>query len=119
MGFRTSVLQDLLKFCFPSQTSYSLRNHVGLSFVILELQQHHILKAFYYQLFTFGMTHHCIPVLRSAKRAPANVRRLNNRKCRQRYCSVGERSRALALLNAALMSPNIVFFLKWYKTSFI
>ena len=44
------------------------------------------------------------PVLRSAKRAPANVRRLNNRKWRQRYCSAGERSRALALLNAALMS---------------
>ena len=41
------------------------------------------------------------PVLRSAKRAPANVRRLNNRKWRQRYCSVGECSRALALLNAA------------------
>ena len=40
-------------------------------------------------------------VLRSAKRAPANVRRLNNRKWRQSYCSVGERSRALALLNAA------------------
>ena len=31
------------------------------------------------------------PVLRSAKRAPANVRRLNNRKWRQRYCLVGER----------------------------
>ena len=28
-------------------------------------------------------------------------RRLNNRKCRQRYCLVGERSQALALLNAA------------------
>ena len=42
------------------------------------------------------------PVLRSAKRAPANVRRLNNRKWRQRYCLVGERSRALALLNEAL-----------------
>ena len=42
------------------------------------------------------------PVLRSVKRAPANVRRLNNRKWRQRYCLVGERSRALALLNAAL-----------------
>ena len=26
------------------------------------------------------------PVLRSAKRAPANIRRLNNRKWRQRYC---------------------------------
>ena len=43
------------------------------------------------------------PVLRSAKRAPANVRRLNNRKWRQRYCLVGELSRALALLNAALL----------------
>ena len=42
-------------------------------------------------------------VLRSAKRAPANARRLNNRKWRQSYCSVGERSRALALLNAALV----------------
>ena len=40
-------------------------------------------------------------VLRSAKRAPANVNRLNNRKRRQRYCLVGERWRALALLNAA------------------
>ena len=43
-----------------------------------------------------------LSVLRSAKRAPANVRRLNNRKWRQRYCLVSERSRALALLNAAL-----------------
>ena len=42
------------------------------------------------------------PVLRSAKRVPANVRQLNNRKWRQSYCLVGERSRALALLNAAL-----------------
>ena len=40
-------------------------------------------------------------MLRSAKRAPGNVRRLNNRKWRQRYCLVGKRSRALALLNAA------------------
>ena len=42
-------------------------------------------------------------VLRSAKRAPVNVRRLNNRKWRQRYCLVGERLQALALLNAALL----------------
>ena len=40
-------------------------------------------------------------VLRLAKRAPANVRRLNNRKWRQRYCLVGKRSRAIAVLNAA------------------
>ena len=43
-------------------------------------------------------------VLRLAKRAPANVRRLNNRKWRQSYCSVGERSRAHALLNATPVS---------------
>ena len=42
-------------------------------------------------------------VLRSAKRAPANVRRLNNSSDVIFYCSVGERSRALALLNAAQM----------------
>ena len=42
------------------------------------------------------------PVLRSAKRAPSNVRRLNNSSDVIFYCSVGERSRALALLNAAL-----------------
>ena len=42
------------------------------------------------------------PVLRSAKRAPANVRQLNNISDVIFYCSVGERSRALALLNAAL-----------------
>ena len=41
-------------------------------------------------------------VLRSAKRAPANVRRLNNISDVIFYCLVGERSRALALLNAAL-----------------
>ena len=40
-------------------------------------------------------------VLRSAKRAPANVRRLNNISDVIFYCSVGERSRALALLHAA------------------
>ena len=45
-------------------------------------------------------------MLRSAKRAPANVRRLNNRKWRQSYCSVDERSRALALLNAAQVYSN-------------
>ena len=43
-------------------------------------------------------------MLRSAKRAPGNVRRLNNRKWRRRYCLVGECSRALALLNAAQLS---------------
>ena len=42
-------------------------------------------------------------VLRSAKRAPANVRRLNNISDVIFYCSVGERSRALALLNGALV----------------
>ena len=42
------------------------------------------------------------PLLRSAKRAPANVRRLNNISDVIFYCSVGERSRALALMNAAL-----------------
>ena len=41
------------------------------------------------------------PVLRSVKRAPANVRGLNNISDVIFYCSVGERSRALALLNAA------------------
>ena len=46
------------------------------------------------------------PVLRSAKRVPANVRRLNNSSDVIFYCSVGERSRALALLNAALNSPQ-------------
>ena len=36
------------------------------------------------------------------------VRRLNNRKWRQRYCLVGERSQALALLNAAQnISPEL------------
>ena len=43
-------------------------------------------------------------VLRSAKRAPAKVRRLNNISDIIFYCSVGERSRALALLNAAQVS---------------
>ena len=42
----------------------------------------------------------------SAKRVPANVRRLNNRKWRKRYCLVGEHSRALALLNTALISKG-------------
>ena len=42
------------------------------------------------------------PVLRSAELAPANVRRLNNISDVIFYCSVGERSQALALLNAAL-----------------
>ena len=44
-----------------------------------------------------------LPVLRSAKRAPAIVRPLNNSSDVIFYCSVGERSRALALLNAALI----------------
>ena len=44
-------------------------------------------------------------VLRSAaKRAPANVRRQNNISDVIFYDSVGERSRALALLNAAPVS---------------
>ena len=42
-------------------------------------------------------------VLRSAKRTPANIHRLNNISDVIFYCSVGERSRALALLNAALV----------------
>ena len=46
------------------------------------------------------------PVLRSAKRALANVRRLNNSSDVIFYCSVSERSRALALLNAALINVN-------------
>ena len=41
------------------------------------------------------------PKLRSAKQAPANVRRLNKISDVIFYCSVGERSQALALLNAA------------------
>ena len=45
--------------------------------------------------------HVCTAVLRSAKRAPANVRRLNNISDVLISCSVGEHSRALALLNAA------------------
>ena len=49
-----------------------------------------------------GMSfHRGKPVLRSAKRAPANVRLLNNSSDVIFYCSVGERSWALALLNAA------------------
>ena len=40
-------------------------------------------------------------MLRSVKRAPANVRALNNISDVIFFCSVGERSRALALLNAA------------------
>ena len=49
-----------------------------------------------------------IPVLRSAKRAPANVRRLNNISDVIFYCSIGERSRALALLHAAQMSSSVL-----------
>ena len=56
-----------------------------------------------------------LPVLRSAKRAPANVRRLNNRKWRQRYYLVGERSRALALLNAALLLFLLLF--EWWNNN--
>ena len=51
-------------------------------------------------------------VLRSAKQAPANVRQLNNIPDVIFYCSVGERSWALALLNAALVfysTLNLVF----------
>ena len=48
-------------------------------------------------------------VLRSAKRAPAIVRPLNNSSDVIFYCSVGERSRALALLNAALVCILYVF----------
>ena len=47
------------------------------------------------------------PVLRSAKRAPANVRQLNNISDVIFYCSVGERWRALALLNAALCTQSM------------
>ena len=46
------------------------------------------------------------PVLRSAKRALANVRRLNNISDVIFYCVVGERSRAFALLNTALL-PSV------------
>ena len=46
------------------------------------------------------------PVLRSAKRAPANIRRLNNISDVIFYCSVGDCSRALALLNAARFLTN-------------
>ena len=49
-----------------------------------------------YKLGWYGMA-----VLRSAKRTLANVRRLNNSSDVIFYCSVGERSRALSLLNAA------------------
>ena len=53
-------------------------------------------------------------MLRSANRAPANVRRLNNSSDVIFYCSVGERSRALALLNAAQIT-YIVTSLKTEK----
>ena len=43
-------------------------------------------------------------VLRSAMRAPANVRRLNHISDVIFYCSVSERLWALALLNAAQIS---------------
>ena len=48
------------------------------------------------------------PVLRSATRAPAKVRQLNNISDVIFYCLVGERSRALALLNAALFVYSLV-----------
>ena len=48
------------------------------------------------------------PVLHSAMRAPAKVRQLNNISDVIFYCSVGERSRALALLNAALFVYSLV-----------
>ena len=57
-------------------------------------------------------------VLRSAKRAPANVRQLNNRKWRQSYCLVGERSRALALLNAAQGVSHNAPPVGWFKRLF-
>ena len=55
-----------------------------------------------------GIFIHVTSVLRSAKRAPANVRPLNNSSDVIFYCSVGERSRALALLNAALIKLRVV-----------
>ena len=59
--------------------------------------------------------HYRSPVLRSTKRAPANARRHSNRKWRQRYCLVGERSRALALLNAALSYSGAVLKLIYVR----
>ena len=53
-----------------------------------------------------------IQVLRSAKPAAANVRRLNNISDVIFYCSVGERLRALALLNAALVNAEILAFFR-------
>ena len=70
-----------------------------------------------------GTTKLCLhyTVLRSAKRAPATVRRLNNRKWRQRYCLVGERSRALALLNAAqaILPTNTNWLFNTKGTTFL
>ena len=63
-----------------------------------------IFRTFVISEVTFAAWTAGIPVLRSAKRTPAYVRRLNNRKRRQRYCLVGERSRALAMLNAAMVN---------------
>ena len=51
-----------------------------------------------------GKSGDIIPVLRSAKRAPANIRRLNHITDAIFYCSVCERSQALALLNARHLS---------------
>ena len=60
-----------------------------------------------YHILTF-----CLPVLRSAKRGPSNVRRLNNIFDVIFYCSVGERLRALALLNTA----QVIFWLSVYRS---
>ena len=61
-----------------------------------------------------GLPHHwscalyqSYPVLRSEKRAPANIRRLNNISDVIFYCLVRERSRALALLNAAQVNIHV------------
>ena len=56
-----------------------------------------IFRTFVISEVTFAAWTAGIPVLRSAKGMPAYV----NRKRRQRYCLVGERSRVLSLLKAA------------------
>ena len=58
-----------------------------------------------------------LPVLRSAKRAPAKFRRLNNISDIIFYCLVGERSRALALLNATQLSRKVVLMHSFFITS--
>ena len=59
-----------------------------------------------YSMFSFeqgGMfKYRVIPEACSVERAPASARLLNNSYDVGFYCSTGERSRALALLNAAL-----------------